>query len=135
MTSQDARTADAAFQHAFEQRLRGPVLARFEEASRYAVTHGQHVSLESLADNRLAQLELTLLDPQGARSLYRISGDLPGQHIVLEQQYANGDSHRQEIALAALNDTVIDTELAAFFSKAAGLKLDYLAERHPAGFW
>lgn len=135
MSTLPARTPDASFQQAFELSLRGPILARFEEASRYAVTHGQQANLASVSDNQRSQLQLTLLDSQGASNIYRINGDLLSQHIVLEQLYADGSSHRQEVTLAGLNETVIDTELATFFSKAVGLKLDYLAERHPAGFW
>lgn len=135
MSTLPARTPDATFQQAFELQLRGPILAHFEEASRYAVTHGQQASLDSVSDTQLSQLQLTLRESQGASHVYRIRGDLLGQHIVLEQLYADGTSHRQEITLAGLNETVIDTELAAFFSKAVGLKLDYLAERHPPGFW
>lgn len=135
MSTLPARTPDATFQQAVELSLRGPILARLEEAIRYAEAHGQQANLASLSDNQRSQLQLTLLDSQGANHVYLIDGDLLGKNIVLEQLYADGTSHRQEITLAGLNETVIETELAAFFSKAVGLKLDYLAERHPAGFW
>lgn len=135
MTNQLARTADATFQHDVEQSLRGTVLTRFEEACAYANAQGHQAALAALSDVHITQLQLSLHNSQGVSSTYRIFSDLVGQHIVLEQHYANGETHRQEITLAALNETVIDTELATFCSKAAGLRLAYLAERHPAGFW
>lgn len=132
MTRQPDHPTDTDFQRHLELHLRGPVLAYLEEACSYANAHGYRATLAAVADT---QLQLSLHDKQGANSTYRIAGDVPNQRIVLEQHYANGDTHRQEVSLAALNETVIDTELAAFCTKAAGLRLGYLDKRHPVGFW
>jgi hypothetical protein len=65
--------------------------------------------------------------------VYRI-GALTGRNLVLHEKSYGQEVQRLEAPLESINQTLVETELAAFFIKAAALPLDYVAERHQPGF-
>lgn len=106
------------------------VVPLLEEACRYARQHGVEAQVEVAA----GQAGLSIAAPgSGIREylLFSLQGD-DGQ---IEKRYAGKDTLRQPITAEALCATVIETELAGFFQRAAALPLEYLRQRHPAGFW
>lgn len=111
----------------------------FEEAAQYAHAQGLWVSMSSsIGENTVAELILSARFPDDANpSVYRLIGDGSKQTVVHEMEFGKTQTtDRQETLPSALNDMVIDTQLESFFSRAFGLHLDYLTDKHhPPGFW
>lgn len=79
---------------------------------------------------------LEVARPGERPSRYRLLGDTAAARVRHECFFADtGETRRLEAAPASVNETVLDTRLAAFFREAFGLSLDYTAERRQAGFW
>ncbi|MDG9926341.1 MULTISPECIES: hypothetical protein [unclassified Pseudomonas] len=105
----------------------------FEEAARYAHANGLEAHTQLRNDER-PELHLTLKRPSdGVPCIYRI-GALTERNLVLHEKIYGQEVQRLEAPLESINQTLVETELAAFFIKAAALPLDYVAERHQPGF-
>lgn len=105
----------------------------FEEAAHYAHTNGLQARTQ-LRSGEQPELRLTLKRPSdGTPCVYRISA-LAERNLVLHQKSYGEEIQRLEAPLESINQTLVETELAAFFIKAAALPLDYVAERHQPGF-
>lgn len=105
----------------------------FEEAAHYAHANGLQARTQ-LRNGEQAELRLTLKRPSdGVPCVYRI-GVLAQRNLVLHEKSYGEEVQRLEAPLASINQTLVETELAAFFIKAAALPLDYVAERHQPGF-
>lgn len=120
-----------------EAALVDQALPLFEEAARHARRGGVEVTVEMDSSDPLQpQLRLAASNPGTRTSSYRIIADVGNRGVVHEEFYACNDETRTLPAqLASINETVIDTRLAAFFLKAFALPLDYVTERRQAGFW
>ncbi|MDU9416104.1 hypothetical protein [Pseudomonas sp. zfem005] len=120
-----------------ETALASQALPLFEEAARHARRGGIEVTVEMDSSDPLhPQLRLAASNPGTRTSHYRIIADAANLSLVHEEFYAFNDETRTLPAqLASINETVIDTRLAAFFLKAFALPLDYVTERRKAGFW
>ena len=105
----------------------------FEEAAHYAHANGLQARTQ-LRNGEQAELRLTLKRPSdGVPCVYRI-GALTERNLVLHEKSYGQEVQRLEAPLESINQTLVETELAAFFIKAAALPLDYVAERHQPGF-
>jgi hypothetical protein len=105
----------------------------FEEAAHYAHANGLQARTQ-LRNGEQAELRLTLKRPSdGVPCVYRI-GVLAQRNLVLHEKSYGEEVQRLEAPLESINQTLVETELAAFFIKAAALPLDYVAERHQPGF-
>ena len=132
-TEMDERSSRDAYVEALAQRVR-PL---FEEAASHARLHGLEVVVDLVLEHQRPRLILAVSRPgQEHVSSFSLIANPEAQRVLHETYYAeSGDIHRQETQLAALNEKVIDTRLAGFFSKAFALPLDYLRDKHPIGFW
>jgi hypothetical protein len=105
----------------------------FEAAAHYAHANGLQARTQ-LRNGEQAELRLTLKRPSdGVPCVYRISA-LAQRSLVLHEKSYGEEVQRLEAPLESINQTLVETELAAFFIKAAALPLDYVAERHQPGF-
>ena len=105
----------------------------FEDAAHYANANGLQARTQ-LRNGEHAELRLTLKRPSdGVPCTYRIGG-LKERNLVLHEKIYGQEVQRLEAPLESINQTLVETELAAFFIKAAALPLDYVAERHQPGF-
>lgn len=136
MPDEDAMT-DPSPREAFVQALSERARPLFEDAASHARNHDLDVVVDLVLEDDKPRLILAASRPDaGLVSSYSLIGNLATQRVLHEEYYAeSGDIHRQEARLASVNEKVIDTRLANFFRKAFGLSLDYIAQRHPIGFW
>ncbi|WP_137973208.1 hypothetical protein [Pseudomonas sp. F(2018)] len=105
----------------------------FEEAAHYAHANGLEARTQ-LRNDAHPELRLTLKRPSDSvPCVYRI-GALTECNLVLHEKSYGQEVQRLEAPLESINQTLVETELAAFFIKAAALPLDYVAERHQPGF-
>ncbi|WP_394558292.1 hypothetical protein [Aquipseudomonas alcaligenes] len=106
----------------------------FEEAADYAHANGLQASMQ-LRNEVQAELKLTLRRPSdGTPCCYRITS-VPDSHLVLHEKSYGAEIQRLQAPLDSINHTLLETELAAFFIKAAALPLDYVAARHRPDFF
>ena len=119
----------------FSERLRQALTQRavphFQEAVDYARTNGLQADLQF--NQAPPALQLTLVRPSdGVACRYRIAAD---SGAVLHEKTYGAEVQRLQASLDSVNQTLVETELAAFFIKAAALPLDYVAQRHQPGFF
>ncbi|KAF1054644.1 MAG: hypothetical protein GAK43_00759 [Stenotrophomonas maltophilia] len=121
----------------FETHVLQKALPAFEEACRFARDRGLDCQVELLEDSA-GQPQLCLLARLGEsqpHSHYRIVADPASQGLTHELYLACDDQHQRLSAhLASINSTVLDTQLAEFFRRAFGMRLEYVEERHDVGF-
>ncbi|MBO2926727.1 hypothetical protein [Metapseudomonas otitidis] len=119
--------------HALLQQIARPL---FEDAARHARQAGLEAVVRDEANSVGPALCLEVARPGERPSRYRLLGDTAAARVRHECFFADaGETRRLEAAPASVNETVLDTRLAAFFREAFGLSLDYTAERRQAGFW
>tara|TARA_R110000796_G_scaffold252600_1_gene388574 strand:- start:33093 stop:33533 length:441 start_codon:yes stop_codon:yes gene_type:complete len=109
----------------------------FQEACRYAVSQSLEAQVHfDRVDALVTQLSLTVSRTEDhTASTYRITTQEHNQCVIHEHYYAPDQStSREETDPSALNDMIMDSRMEAFFSRAFGLLLPYLKERHPPGF-
>ena len=124
---------EPAFRDALLQALVSCAAQHFEQAADYAHLNGLQASTE-LRNGEHLELCLTLRRPSdNMPCCYRIRA-VPDSRLVLHEKTYGAEVQRLQAAPDSINDTLIETELAAFFIKAAALPLDYVAERHQPGF-
>lgn len=106
----------------------------FEEAAHFAHTHGLQAHTQ-LRNGKQLDLRLTLkLADNDTPFIYRIGALPAGQRVVHEKTYGE-EVQRLEGTLESINQTLVETELAAFFVKAAALQLDYVSQRHQPDYF
>ena len=133
--------ASQTFLDEFMNAIQACALPLFEEARSYAQTTGLQVRLE-LHGAQKANPGLCLLvsypdeNPEHRFNSCCITAN-PGELKVLHEDFYTGSNQRrvQKGQLASINEMVLHTRLAAFFQTAFGLQPDYIAKRHPPGFW
>jgi hypothetical protein len=122
------------FREALVQALVDCAAQHFEAATDYAHANGLLASMQ-LRNEDQAELRLTLKRPSdGSTCCYRIAG-IPHSHLVLHEKSYGCEVQCLQAPLDSINHTLVETELAAFFIKAAALPLDYVADRHQPGFF
>ncbi|MBM7061917.1 hypothetical protein JQX08_14495 [Pseudomonas sp. UL073] len=113
------------------ERLASCVVPLLQEACDYAQRHGIAVEL-SVSPGEAC---LTLTTPGGSHlESLRVALGPDAEHALIEKSYEDGELLSQTVSVHGLSPTVIETELAGFFQRAAALPLGYLKPRHPAGF-
>ena len=113
--------------------LVGCAAHHFEEAAHYAHVNGLEAHTQ-LHNGAQAELCLTVKRPSdGVPCVYRI-GALADRPLVVHEKTYGEEVQRLEAPLESIHQTLVETELAAVFIKAAALPLDYVAERHQPGF-
>lgn len=118
--------------HALLQQIARPL---FEDAARHARQAGLEAVVRDEANSVGPALCLEVARPGERPSRYRLLGDTAAARVRHGAFCRHGETRRLEAAPASVNETVLDTRLAAFFREAFGLSLDYTAERRQAGFW
>lgn len=121
----------------FHQQLQSALVdcasVHFEDAAHYARANGLQAHTEFASG---ARLELRLIVKRPSDSVpcaYRIAG-VPGSRTVVHEKSFGREVQRLEAPLESINQTLVETELAAFFIKATALPLSYVAARHSPGF-
>lgn len=105
----------------------------FEEAARYAHAHGLQARTQ-LRNGKSTELRLIIKHNDDETTfMYRI-GALPNDERVVHEKVYGDEVQRLEGTLDSINQTLVETELSAFFIKAAALQLDYVCKRHQPGF-
>jgi len=122
------------FRQALVQALVDCAARHFEQAADYAHANGLQAGMQ-LRNEEQVELRLTLKRPSdGSICCYRIAG-VPDCRLVLHEKTYGSEVQSLKAPLDSINHTLVETELAAFFIKAAALPLDYVAERHQPGFF
>lgn len=122
-----------AFRSALLDALVDNAAPYFEEAAHFAHSHGLQARTQ-LRNGKQVDLRLIIRrNDSETPSVYRIAALPDQQHIVHEKTYGT-EVERLEATLDSINQTLVETELAAFFVKAAALQLDYVNQRHQPGF-
>lgn len=137
-TDAERNESDTAFCQQLQTALRDRALPLFEETARYAIENGIDAQVEvAIEDHRSPRISLRAKHPEDqTSSAYSIIGDVAKHGIVHQEFYADtAVTQRQAALLPSINEKVIDTHLATFFSKAFAMPLPPALNRHPSGFW
>lgn len=117
---------EEAFLFTFETQVLHKALPVFEQASRFARDRGLDCQVELLTDEA-GRPQLCLLARLGAgqrHSRYRIVADTENQGLLHEQYAVHGERTRcQRAPLDSLDSRQLDSQLAAFFLLAFGMRL------------
>ncbi len=123
----------AAFNEQLQEALVDCASVHFEDAAHYARANGLQAHTEFFSGPQQAELQLVVKRPSDSvPCAYRIAG-VPGSRRVVHEKTFGREVQRLEAPLASINQTVVETELAAFFIKATALPLSYVAARHAPG--
>lgn len=126
----------SAFKLDFEQALERVAAPLFARAVEQAAVHGlvarRVTGLDAAA---VPYLGLCLGSEEGEVSdSYWISADVAKQRVIHEWRLrARAEFGHIESDLTSINETLVNTELAALFMASAGLRIDLLS-RHKIGF-
>lgn len=125
--------SDDAFKQELQSVLVDCAATHFEDAAHYARANGLQARTE-FSTGAQVQLQLIVKRPSDSQPCaYRIAA-VPGRPRVIHEKTFGHEVQRLEAGLESVNQTVVETELAAFFIKAAALPLGYVAARHAPGF-
>lgn len=124
----------------FMTMLHDHAMPLFEEARQYAQNMGLQVRLELHgAEKPHPGLCLLVAYPEGHGEGFNsccITADPAHEKVLHEDFYLDSNQRRvQRAKLASINQMVLHTRIATFFQSAFGLQPDYIAKRHPVGFW
>lgn len=125
----------SAFKLDFERALERVAAPLFARAVERAIAHGLVARRVSGLDAAAVPcLGLCLGLNEEASDGYWISADVARQRVIHERRLPmRAEFGRIESDLASINETLVNTELAALFMASVGLRIDLLS-RHKIGF-